>query len=564
MTRRKSFAALAGAGAAAYFIPAWNETVEAADNVTCVASTPTVTEGPYWVDEKLFRSDVRTDPATGVARAGIPLTLNITVQNLSSNGCSPLVGAYVDIWHCDAKGIYSDEPTYNPGGGTGSVNTSGQKFLRGYQITDASGIVKFTTIYPGWYSGRTIHIHFRVRTYSGTTVVGNFVSQIFFDDATNSTVLAQSAYSRTTSRDTTNTNDMVYQVANKERMLATVTGNVTDGYAAALTAGVTLTVGTAGSPTITSGGVGNAVSGSAGVAPGAWISIYGTNFSTNTRVLTSSDLVSNAIPTSLAGVSVQINGKAAYVQYISATQINVLAPSDTSTGTVTVTVTNATGTSNSVTTTLQSVLPGLSVLASYVRAVRYPDGVIINGTGAAETGYTTSPAVSPGDIIALYGTGFGPTTSPVDPSVVFTGAYPTTNAVTVTIGDIAAEVLFAGLAGPGLYQINVRVPGSLSDGDKAVTATVAGVSTQSAPLLKVAASAKLAQNATRAMFARVLGQNDPRRGLPPSARYAHPSVEQLVCLGGLSGPSQHAEGGSHLTRASIRAGEQQGGLIQLS
>src|SRR5438094_2949876 len=120
ITRRSTLSKLAGAGAAAWFIPAWNETAEAADAITCVAATPTVTEGPYWVDEKLFRSDIRTDPTTGVARAGIPLTLTVIVQNLGSSACAPLVGAYIDIWHCDAKGIYSDESTYNPGGGTGT------------------------------------------------------------------------------------------------------------------------------------------------------------------------------------------------------------------------------------------------------------------------------------------------------------------------------------------------------------------------------------------------------------------------------------------------------------
>jgi protocatechuate 3,4-dioxygenase beta subunit len=127
LTRRSTLAALAGAGGAALFIAAWNETVEAADMITCVPATPTVTEGPYWVDEKLFRSDIRTDPNTRVVRAGVPLALTINVENLLG-GCSALSGAYVDIWHCDAKGIYSDESTYNPGGGAGSVNTLGQKF----------------------------------------------------------------------------------------------------------------------------------------------------------------------------------------------------------------------------------------------------------------------------------------------------------------------------------------------------------------------------------------------------------------------------------------------------
>jgi protocatechuate 3,4-dioxygenase beta subunit len=146
--RRTTLGALMKAGAAAFFIPAWNETIEAQTTITCVQTTPTQTEGPYWVDEKLFRSDIRADPSTGTARAGVPLTLTITVQNLSGSDCAPLMGAYVDIWHCDGKGTYSDEPTYNPGGGTGNVNTSGQKFLRGYQISDANGQVTFTTIYP--------------------------------------------------------------------------------------------------------------------------------------------------------------------------------------------------------------------------------------------------------------------------------------------------------------------------------------------------------------------------------------------------------------------------------
>src|SRR5436305_999013 len=101
------------------------------------------------------------------------------------------------------------------------------KLLRGYQITDANGQVKFTTIYPGWYMGRTIHIHFRVRTYSGSTLLSNFVSQIFFDDTINNVVMATSAYSRTTARDTTNARDMVYNVANQQRMLAAVTGDNT-------------------------------------------------------------------------------------------------------------------------------------------------------------------------------------------------------------------------------------------------------------------------------------------------------------------------------------------------
>ncbi len=475
-TRRTTLRALLGAGGAALFVPAWNETVEAADALTCVATTPTVTEGPYWVDEKLFRSDIRTDPSTGVARAGVPLTLTINVQNLTGGACSTLEGAYVDIWHCDAKGIYSDEGTYNPGGGTGQVNTTGQKFLRGYQITDANGQVKFTTIYPGWYSGRTIHIHFRVRTYNGSTVLSNFVSQIFFDETVNNTVLAQSSYSRTTGRDTTNASDMVYRVANPERMLATVTGDLTAGYQATITIGAVFQAPAASTPAITSGGVTNAASGAAGVAPGAWLSIYGTGLAATTRALATTDLVNNTIPTSLGGVGVQVNGKAAFVQYVSSTQVNVLAPADTGAGNISVTLTNSAGTSNAIATTLQAVSPGLFVASGYVRAVRYPDGVVIEGSTSAKAG----------DILSLYGTGFGAANSAPATGAVFSGAYETTSAVTVSIGGLAAQVLWAGLVGPGLYQINVVVP-AVAAGDREVVATVAGSGSQSGAMLKVTA-----------------------------------------------------------------------------
>lgn len=489
LNRRRAIKSLAGIGAA-FFIPAWNETVEAADTITCVPTTPTVTEGPYWVDDKLFRSDIRTDPTTGTARTGVPLTLTINVENLATSGCSALSGAYVDIWHCDAKGIYSDESTYNPGGGTGNVTTTGQKFLRGYQITNDSGKVTFTTVYPGWYSGRTIHIHARVRTYSGTTVLSNFVTQIFFDDTVNNTVLAQSTYARTGTRDTANTNDMVYNVSNKERMLSTVTGDVTNGFAATITIGSAFQTPTAAKPSIISGGIANASSGAAGVAPNTWISLYGSNLTTFTKTVGSSDLVNSTLPTTLGGVSVQINGKPAYLQYVSASQVNVLTPADTSAGAVAVTVTNSAGTSDASSVTMQQVLPGLSVASNYVRAVR-SDNTIINGTGAAESGYTTAAAIAQGDVLALYGTGFGATDPTPAAGLVFTGAYKSTRTITVTVGGISADVLYAGLVGPGLYQINVRIPTSVADGDQAVIATVDGVSSQSTAKVKIAASAKL-------------------------------------------------------------------------
>jgi uncharacterized protein (TIGR03437 family) len=436
-----------------------------AQTASCVSAAPAMTEGPYWVDEKLFRSDIRTDPATGVARPGVPLNLTINVQNLAS-GCATLAGALVYIWHCDAIGIYSDESAYNPGGGTGTVVTTGQKFLRGYQITDDSGQVRFLTIYPGWYMGRTIHIHVRVRTYSGSTILDNFTTQLFFDDSTSNAVLAQAPYNtRTTVRDTVNSNDMVYNgaAAAASRMLLALTQTST-GYDGVATIAVNLKTPAAGTPAIASGGAGNAASGAAGIAPGAWTSIYGSNLASATRTLGATDVVNNQLPTSLGGVSVQIDGKAAYPYYVSPTQLNVLAPADTAAGQVAVSVSTSAGASAAVSATLQPILPGLFTVSNYVRIA----------------------SAKAGEAIELYGNGFGPTQTPVDSGAVFTGAYELANPVSVTIGGIQAEVLFAGLVGPGLNQINVVVPVGLAGGDYPVAATIAGLSTQSAALLKIA------------------------------------------------------------------------------
>src|SRR5437870_5415445 len=115
---------------------------------SCVL-TAALTEGPYFVDEKLNRSDIRTDPTTGAVSAGTPLALAFNVSRVANSACTPLTGAYLDVWHCDAAGVYSDV----------SGTSSGRRFLRGYQITDAAGQAKFTTVYPGWYQGRAVHIH---------------------------------------------------------------------------------------------------------------------------------------------------------------------------------------------------------------------------------------------------------------------------------------------------------------------------------------------------------------------------------------------------------------------
>lgn len=177
---------------------------------TSVVLTPEETEGPYWIDEQLNHSDLATDPTDNTIQAGLPLILAISVSQSVNGIVMPMKNAYVDLWHCNAYGAYSDEAAYNPGGGSGTIVTTGKKFLRGYQVTDAHGSVRFTSIYPGWYSGRTPHIHARVRLFSGSTATLNFTTQFFFDESITEVVYQMAPYSSRPGRDTLNTTDNIF------------------------------------------------------------------------------------------------------------------------------------------------------------------------------------------------------------------------------------------------------------------------------------------------------------------------------------------------------------------
>jgi protocatechuate 3,4-dioxygenase beta subunit len=166
-----------------------------------VVATPSRTEGPYFVDEGLERSDITVDPSNGAMSAGFPLRLGITVSSLASGVVAPIAGAQVDLWHCDALGVYSD---------VAAQSTVGKKFLRGYQRTDAHGNVRFRTIYPGWYSGRTTHVHFKVRLFSGAQQTHELTSQFFFDDAVTDRIAALAPYASKGTADTHNADDGIY------------------------------------------------------------------------------------------------------------------------------------------------------------------------------------------------------------------------------------------------------------------------------------------------------------------------------------------------------------------
>jgi uncharacterized protein (TIGR03437 family) len=232
-------------------------------------------------------------------------------------------------------------------------------------------------------------------------------------------------------------------------------------------------------PVINPGGIVNSASGSTTIQSGSFVTIYGKQFA-SAATNWSGSIVNGVFPTTLAGISVSINGKPAAISFVNSSQINVLTPADTASGTVSVTVKNANGTSAASTVTLAAESPAFFTFSQgggkYIAAqIALPNsGVELLGPAGLFGSSVASRPARPGEIILLYGTGFGPTNPTVDPSKVFSGAAPTKDPVSVTIGGQPANVLFAGLSGAGLYQINVAVP-AVPAGDQPVTASVNGV-----------------------------------------------------------------------------------------
>jgi len=192
--------------------------------------SPTETAGPFptKTPSSLVRSDIRAD------RTGVAITINITIANIN-NSCAALAGAIVDIWHCDKDGYYSEY------GGTGmqSVNYTAVHFLRGRQTTDANGLVSFTSIFPGWYSGRATHIHVHIYNASGNSIL---VTQIAFPEGSSSAVATVNGsggtaygYTKGMSGYTYNAADHVFSDDKAGLEIATVTGSLSGGYTLAHT-----------------------------------------------------------------------------------------------------------------------------------------------------------------------------------------------------------------------------------------------------------------------------------------------------------------------------------------
>ena len=201
LTRREALG-LVGAPAV-LMLAGWSSPPESSGSRSGCVVRPQQTEGPYFVDESLNRSDIRSDPSDGSIKPGARLDLAFKVSRLSADVCAPLAGALVDVWHCDHLGVYSDveDPDFN---------TVGKKFLRGYQATGPDGVARFTTIYPGWYHGRTVHVHFKIRSAPSRAPGFEFISQLYFDDTLTDEVHARPPYAAKGRRNRRNSEDGIF------------------------------------------------------------------------------------------------------------------------------------------------------------------------------------------------------------------------------------------------------------------------------------------------------------------------------------------------------------------
>ncbi|MER6954427.1 intradiol ring-cleavage dioxygenase [Streptomyces sp. NPDC000618] len=213
---------------------------------SCMTLMTSVTEGPYYLDGALVRKDITE------GKSGVPLTLRLTVVD-ATDGCTPVAGAAVEIWHCDAWGYYSGYTTANPGGSAPAESEDGSTandntYLRGYQVANANGVVKFETIFPGWYTPRTCHIHLKVHTggqkedgtYEGGKV--NYTGQLFFPDDAAQEIFTLEPYSQHSGSYTTLDNDMVYDGGGTSSGLLTLKAvhkaDPSKGYKGSITLGV--------------------------------------------------------------------------------------------------------------------------------------------------------------------------------------------------------------------------------------------------------------------------------------------------------------------------------------
>lgn len=418
--------------------------------------TPAQTEGPYYPnvmpldrDNDLLLINDNITPAVGTVSW-------ISGRILSRTG-SPIRNAVIEIWGADNVGSYIHT--------SGALNGQRDSNYQGYGRfeTSSNGAYLFRAIKPGLYPGRVRHVHAKITIPGGQSLT----TQLYIEGETGANDGVLSGI-----RDTAQRASVIRPwtaIPGSPIGALSVNWDVVMDYTPADTAATTR-------PTLISmAGVTHGATLRAGAASGSWVALHGAALSSTTRTWQAAEIVNGNLPTSLDGVSVQINNQPAYVQYISPTQVNVLAPEAVSDGTVQVTLTNSNGTSSPVTVEFLRTSPGFFQYAEENIAAVRPDGAYIAPEGLIE-GVATTPA-RPGEIIVLYGTGFGPTSPAASPGKVLTEPLRMASDVRVRIHNQEAAVSYSGMVSAGLYQFNVTVPADLADGDYPVVAEVGGVRT---------------------------------------------------------------------------------------
>jgi protocatechuate 3,4-dioxygenase beta subunit len=234
ITRRHALRGLAGTGAAlagARLLGAGAPLAPSPALAAACTLTAEQEEGPYYLGLERIRKNITE------GKSGLRLDLHLTI--VDSSTCKPIEGVAVDIWHCDAVGVYS---------GFGSEGTSGKTYLRGVRLTDADGLASFRTIYPGWYRGRATHIHLKAHVggsagpsrYSGGHVA--HTGQLFFSDTTTDKVAKLSPYTRNQTTRTRNSQDHVYTGEHGAGVVLHLgrrkAGTIKSGFVAAITLGI--------------------------------------------------------------------------------------------------------------------------------------------------------------------------------------------------------------------------------------------------------------------------------------------------------------------------------------
>ncbi len=206
LSRRDALRLISGAG----FAGLWPRVAHAQSVHACVVR-PEQTEGPYFIDTGLARADIRADTGTGTAELGMPLEIEFRVGGLREGACAPLPEARVELWQCSARGLYSG--VRDP-----HEDTRGRNYLRGYQITDAQGRARFTTIFPGWYPGRAVHLHFAIQLGRGLRREV-YTSQLYFDDALSDRVFGAAPYAGRPGDRVRNDADFIYRRGGRQLTL---------------------------------------------------------------------------------------------------------------------------------------------------------------------------------------------------------------------------------------------------------------------------------------------------------------------------------------------------------